>query len=81
MTCASCVHTIESTLTATNGILGASVVLVTKKAQIQFEPEVIGARDIINIIQVIVSIMLYIVFRQLYVIYFIIFHSMSSTLS
>uniref|UniRef100_A0A4W6DGV8 Copper-transporting ATPase 2 n=1 Tax=Lates calcarifer TaxID=8187 RepID=A0A4W6DGV8_LATCA len=51
MTCASCVHNIESKLTTTKGILGASVALATNKAQIQFDPEVLGARDIIKIIQ------------------------------
>ncbi|XP_042261040.1 copper-transporting ATPase 2 isoform X1 [Thunnus maccoyii] len=51
MTCASCVHNIESKLTTTKGILGASVALATKKAQIQFDPELLGARDIIKIIQ------------------------------
>ncbi|XP_038577483.1 copper-transporting ATPase 2 [Micropterus salmoides] len=51
MTCASCVHNIESKLTTTKGILGASVALATKKAQIQFDPEVLGARDVIKIIQ------------------------------
>ncbi|XP_061572171.1 copper-transporting ATPase 2 isoform X2 [Cololabis saira] len=51
MTCASCVHTIESKLNTTKGILGASVALATKKAHIQFDPEVLGARDIIRIIQ------------------------------
>ncbi|KAF7650626.1 hypothetical protein LDENG_00122730 [Lucifuga dentata] len=51
MTCASCVHNIESKLTTTKGILGASVALATKKAQVQFDPEVIGARDIMKIIQ------------------------------
>uniref|UniRef100_A0A8D0AXY4 Copper-transporting ATPase 2 n=1 Tax=Sander lucioperca TaxID=283035 RepID=A0A8D0AXY4_SANLU len=51
MTCASCVHNIESKLTSTKGILGASVALATKKAQIMFDPEVLGARDIIKIIQ------------------------------
>ncbi|XP_034720286.1 copper-transporting ATPase 2 [Etheostoma cragini] len=51
MTCASCVHNIESKLTSTKGILGASVALATKKAQITFDPEVLGARDIIKIIQ------------------------------
>ncbi|KAM9334150.1 copper-transporting ATPase 2 [Symphorus nematophorus] len=51
MTCASCVHNIESKLTTTKGILGASVALATKKAQVQFDPEVLGARDIIKIIQ------------------------------
>ncbi|XP_030606657.1 copper-transporting ATPase 2 [Archocentrus centrarchus] len=51
MTCASCVHNIESKLSSTRGILMASVTLATKKAQIQFDPEVLGARDIIKIIQ------------------------------
>ncbi|KAM9766558.1 copper-transporting ATPase 2 [Menidia menidia] len=51
MTCASCVHNIESKLTTTKGIHRASVALATSKAQIQFDPEVIGARDIIRIIQ------------------------------
>ncbi|KAM4601643.1 copper-transporting ATPase 2 isoform 2-T2 [Polymixia lowei] len=51
MTCASCVHNIESRLTKTKGILGASVALATKRAHIQFDPEVLGARDIIRIIE------------------------------
>ncbi|CAJ1087759.1 copper-transporting ATPase 2 [Xyrichtys novacula] len=51
MTCASCVHNIESRLASTKGILGASVALATKKAQVRFDPEVLGARDIIKIIQ------------------------------
>uniref|UniRef100_A0A3Q1ILX0 Copper-transporting ATPase 2 n=1 Tax=Anabas testudineus TaxID=64144 RepID=A0A3Q1ILX0_ANATE len=52
MTCASCVHNIESKLTTTKGILEASVALATNKAQIQFNPDVLGARDIIKIIQI-----------------------------
>uniref|UniRef100_A0A3Q3Q018 Copper-transporting ATPase 2 n=1 Tax=Monopterus albus TaxID=43700 RepID=A0A3Q3Q018_MONAL len=51
MTCASCVHNIESKLTTTKGIIGASVALATKKAQVQFDPEELGARDIIKLIQ------------------------------
>ncbi|XP_038835957.1 copper-transporting ATPase 2 isoform X4 [Salvelinus namaycush] len=51
MTCASCVHNIESKLTRTNGILEASVALATNKAQIKFDPEVLGARDIIRMIE------------------------------
>ncbi|XP_029372161.1 copper-transporting ATPase 2 [Echeneis naucrates] len=51
MTCASCVHNIESKLTTTKGILGASVALATNKAQIQFDPELLGAREIIKIVQ------------------------------
>ncbi|NWI31047.1 ATP7B ATPase, partial [Sula dactylatra] len=52
MTCASCVHNIESKLMRTNGISYASVALATCKAHIQFDPEVTGPRDIIKIIEV-----------------------------
>nr|XP_054595458.1 copper-transporting ATPase 2 isoform X2 [Nothobranchius furzeri] len=48
---ASCVHNIESKLTTTKGILSASVALATKKASIHFDPEIVGVRDIIKIIQ------------------------------
>uniref|UniRef100_A0A8C0HDN2 P-type Cu(+) transporter n=1 Tax=Chelonoidis abingdonii TaxID=106734 RepID=A0A8C0HDN2_CHEAB len=51
MTCASCVHNIESKLTRTNGIFYASVALASSKAHIQFDPEIIGPRDIIQIIE------------------------------
>ncbi|XP_062438358.1 copper-transporting ATPase 2 [Rhea pennata] len=51
MTCASCVHNIESRLMRTNGIFYASVALATCKAHIQFDPEVTGPRDIIKIIE------------------------------
>ncbi|XP_038617642.1 copper-transporting ATPase 2 isoform X2 [Tachyglossus aculeatus] len=51
MTCASCVHSIESKLTKTNGIFYASVALATNKAHIKFDPEVVGPRDIIKIIE------------------------------
>ncbi|NWI51589.1 ATP7B ATPase, partial [Calyptomena viridis] len=52
MTCASCVHNIESKLMRTNGIFYASVALATCKAHIQFDPEIVGPRDIIKIIKV-----------------------------
>ncbi|NWW24139.1 ATP7B ATPase, partial [Falcunculus frontatus] len=51
MTCASCVHNIESKLMRTNGIFSASVALATSKAHIQFDPEIIGPRDIIRVIK------------------------------
>uniref|UniRef100_A0ACB8GEX6 ATPase Cu transporting protein 7B n=1 Tax=Sphaerodactylus townsendi TaxID=933632 RepID=A0ACB8GEX6_9SAUR len=51
MTCSSCVHNIESKLSRTPGILDASVVLATCKARVRFDPEVIGPRDIIKIIE------------------------------
>uniref|UniRef100_A0A452UZB1 Copper-transporting ATPase 2 n=1 Tax=Ursus maritimus TaxID=29073 RepID=A0A452UZB1_URSMA len=51
MTCASCVHNIESKLTRTNGITYASVALATSKAHVKFDPEIIGPRDIVRIIE------------------------------
>ncbi|ETE72446.1 Copper-transporting ATPase 2 [Ophiophagus hannah] len=51
MTCSSCVHSIESKLTETPGILYASVVLATSKAHVRYDPEVIGPRDIIKIVE------------------------------
>ncbi|NXS88698.1 ATP7B ATPase, partial [Erpornis zantholeuca] len=51
MTCASCVHNIESKLMRTSGIFSASVALATSKAHIQFDPEIIGPRDIIKVIK------------------------------
>nr|XP_035153325.1 copper-transporting ATPase 2 isoform X2 [Callithrix jacchus] len=51
MTCASCVHNIESKLMRTNGITYASVALATSKALVKFDPEIIGPRDIIKIIE------------------------------
>uniref|UniRef100_A0A670Y9I5 Copper-transporting ATPase 2 n=1 Tax=Pseudonaja textilis TaxID=8673 RepID=A0A670Y9I5_PSETE len=51
MTCSSCVHSIESKLTETPGILHASVVLATSKARVRYDPEVIGPRDIIKIVE------------------------------
>ncbi|XP_066439758.1 copper-transporting ATPase 2 isoform X1 [Eleutherodactylus coqui] len=51
MTCASCVHNIESRLMRTPGILQASVALATCKAQVKFDPEMVGPRDIIQVIE------------------------------
>uniref|UniRef100_UPI00398F31DE copper-transporting ATPase 1 n=1 Tax=Pristiophorus japonicus TaxID=55135 RepID=UPI00398F31DE len=51
MTCASCVHNIESTLMKTKGILYTSVALATNKAHIKFDPECIGPRDVIKCIE------------------------------
>ncbi|MEE6472318.1 hypothetical protein FKM82_009574 [Ascaphus truei] len=50
MTCASCVHNIESKLMKSPGILYASVALATCKAQVKFDPETVGPRDIIGIV-------------------------------
>ncbi|KAJ8255284.1 hypothetical protein GJAV_G00203140 [Gymnothorax javanicus] len=51
MTCASCVHKIESNLMKTKGILYASVALATNKAHVKYDPEVNGPRDIIRMIE------------------------------
>ncbi|XP_068021418.1 copper-transporting ATPase 2 isoform X3 [Melanerpes formicivorus] len=51
MTCASCVHNIESRLMRAEGISYASVALATGKAHIHFDPELTGPRDIIRIIE------------------------------
>ncbi|XP_066496377.1 copper-transporting ATPase 1 isoform X3 [Tiliqua scincoides] len=51
MTCASCVHKIESTLMKTKGVLYSSVALATNKAHIKYDPEVVGPRDVIRIIE------------------------------
>ncbi|XP_054978390.1 copper-transporting ATPase 1 isoform X2 [Sorex araneus] len=51
MSCASCVHKIESTLTKQKGIFYCSVALATNKAHIKYDPEIIGPRDIIHTIE------------------------------
>ncbi|XP_071425800.1 copper-transporting ATPase 1 [Pithys albifrons albifrons] len=51
MTCASCVHKIESTLMKTKGVLYCSVALATNKAHIKYDPEAVGPRDVIQVIK------------------------------
>uniref|UniRef100_A0A673G4B2 Copper-transporting ATPase 2 n=1 Tax=Sinocyclocheilus rhinocerous TaxID=307959 RepID=A0A673G4B2_9TELE len=51
MTCASCVHNIESMLLRTKGILEASVALATNKAHVKFDSDLVGSRDIVRIIE------------------------------
>ncbi|CAM4621555.1 unnamed protein product [Leuciscus chuanchicus] len=51
MTCASCVHNIESRLLRTKGILEASVALATNKAHVKFDSDLVGSRDIVRIIE------------------------------
>lgn len=52
MTCASCVHKIESSLMKEKGIIYASVALATNKAHVKYDAEIIGPRDIIKRIEV-----------------------------
>ncbi|XP_036867606.2 copper-transporting ATPase 2 isoform X5 [Manis javanica] len=51
MTCASCVRNIEARLSRAAGVTHASVALATSRARVRFDPEVIGPRDIVNIIE------------------------------
>uniref|UniRef100_A0A8C3RU20 Copper-transporting ATPase 1 n=1 Tax=Chelydra serpentina TaxID=8475 RepID=A0A8C3RU20_CHESE len=51
MTCASCVHKIESTLMKTKGVLYSSVALATNKAHIKYDPEIVGPRDIMQTVE------------------------------
>ncbi|CAL9706822.1 unnamed protein product [Knipowitschia caucasica] len=51
MTCASCVHKIESSLMREKGIIYASVALATNKAHIKYDVEIMGPRDIIKHIE------------------------------
>lgn len=52
MTCASCVHKIESSLMKEKGIIYASVALATNKAHVKYDSEIIGPRDIFKLIEV-----------------------------
>ena len=42
MTCASCVHSIESNLTKHDGVISATVALTTKRAKIEIDPSLLG---------------------------------------
>jgi Cu+-exporting ATPase len=52
MTCASCVHLIESAVAKRRGVISASVALATSKGHFRFNSELIGVRDIIDSINV-----------------------------
>ncbi|KAF9364510.1 hypothetical protein BGX34_001281 [Mortierella sp. NVP85] len=51
MTCASCVNSIEGALHKTPGIISASVSLTLQAAKIEYDNQMIGVRDIVEIIQ------------------------------
>ncbi|XP_045204361.2 LOW QUALITY PROTEIN: copper-transporting ATPase 1-like [Mercenaria mercenaria] len=51
MTCASCVHLIESTVQKRTGVISAQVALATSKGKFVYNTEYIGPRTIIEIIQ------------------------------
>ncbi len=53
MTCASCVHKIESIIGKSPGVISATVALATQQGYFRFDSEVTGPRTIIDAIQVI----------------------------
>lgn len=57
MTCASCVHKIESSLMKEKGIIYASVALATNKAHVKYDSEIIGPRDIFKLIEVLLLLL------------------------
>ena len=52
MTCASCVHLIETTVLKMPGALTASVALATSTGRFTFDTEICGPRDIMHSIKV-----------------------------
>ena len=52
MTCTSCVRLIENTLLGKKGVGKAVVALATSRASVEFDPNILGPRDIIKIIEV-----------------------------
>jgi Cu+-exporting ATPase len=48
MTCASCVRNVERALSRTEGVAEASVNLATERAHVEFDPAVIGVKDMIE---------------------------------
>ncbi|MCY3412566.1 MAG: copper-translocating P-type ATPase [Candidatus Heimdallarchaeota archaeon] len=48
MTCSSCVSTIENYIGTLDGVESISVNLTTEKAKIQYNPDIIGVRDLIE---------------------------------
>ena len=52
MTCSSCVHSIETALKSLPGVATASVVLVTKRGKVVFDSNRVGARTILEKVEV-----------------------------
>lgn len=50
MTCAACVNSVESVLNSLNGVIRASVALVTESGEIEYDPKTINQQDIIEAI-------------------------------
>jgi len=56
MTCASCVHYIETEMMKQNGVLSASVALATSHGRFSFDSKTTGVRNIIDTINVSASL-------------------------
>jgi Cu+-exporting ATPase len=52
MTCASCVNKIQNHMSKLPGITSVNVVLLTNRGRIQYDPSIIGPRDILKHITV-----------------------------
>lgn len=51
MTCAACVNSVESVLTSLNGVIRASVALVTESGEVEYDPKLISREDIVEAIE------------------------------
>merc|ERR1719319_2127758 len=51
MTCSSCVHLIESSLSKMEGIKAINVALTTERGKVSFDAAIVGPRDIINAVE------------------------------
>lgn len=51
MTCAACVNSLESVLNSLDGVVRASVTLVTKSGKVEYDPKIINQQDIIEAIE------------------------------
>nr|XP_018917794.1 PREDICTED: copper-transporting ATPase 1 isoform X2 [Bemisia tabaci] len=51
MTCASCVNKIETQIKKLRGVKSAAVALTTQRGRVEFDPEEIGPRDILDAVE------------------------------
>jgi copper chaperone CopZ len=48
MTCTSCVNKIENSMRKLAGVISVHVVLLTNRGRIEYDPSIIGPRDILQ---------------------------------